>query len=184
MAVVTGRKLSPSISFTYSGPVYARPELFLDAVVASAACFRHVVVVNGRPRVKFIEWLRIFGSGEFVPTSEMGVRELAITDLSSSAFKLPNTEPNWNFAEFLSALKGPVDQSVLLLGSYLTEDRFREASAALERLGYAPFLLKDSPDLPIQRNLEKLFAAVTFSSFVVIIDDHASGHLAELATLL
>ena len=141
-------------------------------------------VVNGRPRVKFIEWLRIFGSGEFVPTSEMGVRELAITDLSSSAFKLPNTEPNWKFAEFLSALKGPVDQSVLLIGSYLTEDRFREASAALERLGYAPFLLKDSPDLPIQRNLEKLFAAVMFSSFVVIIDDHASGHLAELATLL
>lgn len=42
----------------------------------------------------------------------------------------------------------------------------------------------DSPDLPIQQNLEKLFAAVMFSSFVVIIDDDASGHIAELAMLL
>jgi hypothetical protein len=114
----------------------------------------------------------------------MAVRELAITHLSSAVLKLPNAESQWKFGEFLGALKGPVDRSVLLLGSYLTEDRFREASAALERLGYAPFLLKDSPDLPIQRNLEKLFAAVMFSSFVVVIDDHASGHLAELATLL
>lgn len=141
-------------------------------------------VVNGEPRIKFIEWLRIFGSRKFIPTSEMGIRELAITDLSSAVLKLPSAESHWKFGEFLDALKGPVDKNVLILGSYLTEDRFHEASAALERLGYAPFLLKDSPDLPIQRNLEKLFAAVMFSSFVVIIDDHASGHLAELATLL
>lgn len=141
-------------------------------------------VVNGAPQIKFIEWLKIFGSRKLIPTSEMGVRELAITDLSSAVLKLPNAQPHWKFGEFLGALEGPVDRNVLLLGSYLTEDRFREASAALERLGYAPFLLKDSPDLPIQRNLEKLFAAVMFSSFVVIIDDHASGHLAELATLL
>lgn len=141
-------------------------------------------VVNGAPQIKFIEWLRVFGSEKFVPTSEVGFRELAINDLASAVFTMPNPKANWNFAEFLSGLKGPVDQNVLLLGSYLTEGRFQEVSTALERLGYSAFLLKDSPDLPIQQNLEKLFAAVMFSSFVIIIDDHASGHIAELATLL
>ncbi len=143
-------------------------------------------VVNGQPKVKCIEWLKVLGSQDIVPTCEMAVRELAIVDLSSAILEVPNAKPHWNFKDFLSELKGPVDQSVLLLGSYSesTEGRFREASAALEQLGYSPFLLKDSPDLPIQRNIEKLFAAVMFSSFVVIIDDHASGHIAELSALL
>lgn len=141
-------------------------------------------VVNGKPQIQFIEWLRAFGSEKFVPTSEVGVRELAINDLASAAFKMQNPEPNWNFAEFLSALKGPEDQNVLLLGSYLDDERFSEVRTALKWLGYFPFLLMDSPDLPIQQNLEKLFSAVIFSSFIVIIDDHASGHIGELATLL
>jgi len=72
-------------------------------------------VVNGKPQIKLIEWLKIFGSKKFVPSSEMGVRELAINDLASIALELQNPEPNWKFAEFLSALKGPVDQNVLLL---------------------------------------------------------------------
>ena len=142
------------------------------------------LVVDGRPEIKVTEWLRVFGSAEFLPSTEIAVQELAITDLASAALKLPGTEPTWDFSGFLSSLKEPVDQSVLLLGSYAVGDRFAETAAALERLGYRPFLLKDSPDLPIQRNLEKLFAAVMFSSFIVMIDDHASGHIAELSTLL
>jgi len=141
-------------------------------------------VVEGRPEVKVTEWLRVFGSPEFVPNSEATIRQLAITDLSSAALKLPNAQSNWDFSELLASLEGPVDRNVLLLGSYATAERFEEVSAALQTLGYSPFLLKDSPDLPIQKNLEKLFAAVMFSSFVVIIDDHASGHIAELATLM
>lgn len=141
-------------------------------------------VVNGNPELKYIEWLKIFGSAKYLPKSELETRELAITDLSSAVLKLPKVESHWRFDEFLNSLKGPVDKNVLLLGSYRTENRFNEAGAALERLGYAPFLLKDSPDLPIQRNLEKLFAAVMFSSFVVMLDEQASGHIAELATLL
>ncbi|MPZ41862.1 MAG: hypothetical protein GEV05_00375 [Betaproteobacteria bacterium] len=141
-------------------------------------------VVAGKPEVKFTEWARVFGARSFLPKPEAEIRELAITDLSSAALKLPNALPNWNFADFLASLEGPVDQNVLLLGSYATGDRFKEIAGALEKLGYSPFLLKDSPDLPIQRNLEKLFAAVMFSSFLIIVDDEASGHIAELATLL
>ena len=141
-------------------------------------------VVDGKPEIKVTEWLRVFGSAAFIPKSEATIRELAITDLSSAALKLPSARPDWNFSHFLASLKGPVDSSVLLLGSYSSSARFDETTAALQQLGYTPFLLKDSPDLPIQRNLEKLFAGVMFSSFVVILDDHASGHLAELATLL
>lgn len=142
------------------------------------------LVVDGKPEIKITEWLRVFGSPDMLPTTEIEVQELAITDLASAALKLPGSERTWNFSGFLSSLEEPVDQSVLLLGSYAVGDRFSETAAALERLGYRPFLLKDSPDLPIQRNLEKLFAAVMFSSFIVMIDDHASGHIAELSTLL
>ncbi|MFB0934903.1 MAG: hypothetical protein QMB52_03955 [Propionivibrio sp.] len=142
------------------------------------------LLVDGRPEIKVTEWLRVFGSKEMLPRTEVALQELAITDLASAAFKLPDAEPKWDFSGFLSSLKEPVDQSVLLLGSYAVGDRFSETAAALERLGYRPFLLKDSPDLPIQRNLEKLFAAVMFSSFIVMIDDLASGHIAELSTLL
>ena len=141
-------------------------------------------VAGGKPEIKFTEWVRLFGARSFVPTSEAAVRELAITDLSSVALKLPRAEPNWEFSDFLASLEGPVDQNVLLLGSYATTERFQEIGDALKKLGYSPFLMKDSPDLPIQKNLEKLFAAVMFSSFVIIVDDHASGHIAELATLL
>ncbi len=141
-------------------------------------------VVNGEPQVKVIEWLKILGSETLIPLSDVGIRELAIVDLASMTLKLPEPASNLRFDEFLRSLKGPVDHNVLLLGSYRTESRFDEARAALEALGYAPFLLKDSPDLPIQCNIEKLFAAVMFSSFVLILDDHPSGHLAELATLL
>lgn len=141
-------------------------------------------VVNGEPRVQNIEWLRILGSETLIPRSDMGIRELAIGDLASKILNLLKPASNWGFDEFLGALEGPVDQNVLLLGSYRTESRFDEARAALEVLGYAPFLLKDSPDLPIQRNNEKLLAAVMFSCFVLIIDDQPSGHLSELTTLL
>ena len=141
-------------------------------------------VVNGKPAHKFIEWLRILGSEKLVPTTEAEIRELAIADFSAAVFNIPNPMTQWNFGEFLDSLKGPVDQNVLLLGSYDTEDRFNEAKSALGKLGYSPFLLRDAPDLPIQRNQEKLFAAVMFFSFIVVIDDHASGHIAELATLL
>ena len=123
---------------------------------------------------------------KFVPVSTLAIRELAIADISSSVLKLPGAKTDWKFEEFLNALEGPIDQNVLLLGPYssATEDRFRDAKAALERLGYTSFLLKDSPDLPIQTNIEKLVAAVMFSSFIVVIDDHASGHIAELDRLL
>lgn len=146
----------------------------------------HGYVANGVPTIKPIDWLRIFGSEEFVPASKLAIRELAITDIASSVLKLPGAKTDWKFEEFLSALEGPTDQNVLLLGPYssATEDRFRDAEVALKNLGYTSFLLKDSPDLPIQKNIEKLFAAVMFSSFVVVIDDHASGHIAELDRLL
>ena len=146
----------------------------------------HGYVANGAPTIKAIDWLRIFGSEEFVPASTLAIRELAITDIASSVLKLPGVQTDWKFEEFLSALEGPTDQNVLLLGPYssATEDRFRDAEVALKSLGYTSFLLKDSLDLPIQTNIEKLFAAVIFSSFIVVIDDHASGHVAELDRLL
>ena len=146
----------------------------------------HGYVANGTPEIRAIDWLRVFGSDESVPVSTLAIRELAITDLSSAVLKLRSPETNWKFEEFLSSLKGPVDTNVLLLGPYSTstEDQFSDAKVALESLGYTPFLLKDAPDLPIQKNREKLFAAVMFSSFIVVIDDHASGHLSELQVLI
>lgn len=146
----------------------------------------HGYVANGAPTIKAIDWLRIFGSEEFVPASTLAIRKLAITDISSSVLKLPGAKTGWKFKEFLSELEGPMDKNVLLLGAYssATEGRFSDAKVALERLGYTCFELRDSPDLPIQTNIEKLFAAVMFSSSIVVIDDHASGHIAELALLL
>ena len=93
------------------------------------------LVVDGRPEVKVTEWLRVFGSTEMLPSTEIAVQELAITDLASAALKLPGTEPTLDFSGFLSSLKEPVDQSVLLLGSYAVGDRFAETAVALERLG-------------------------------------------------
>ncbi|MFQ5330317.1 MAG: hypothetical protein ACE5D4_10070, partial [Thermodesulfobacteriota bacterium] len=54
----------------------------------------------------------------------------------------------------------------------------------LGELGYRGFLLKDSPDLPIQSNLEKLLSAIICSCFVIVLDKEASGHIAELGNML
>jgi hypothetical protein len=51
-------------------------------------------------------------------------------------------------------------------------------------LGYNGFLLKDSPDLPIQSNLEKLYSAIICSCFIIILDIEASDHLIELDHML
>jgi hypothetical protein len=45
-------------------------------------------------------------------------------------------------------------------------------------------MLRDSMDLAVQTNLEKLFAGVICSSFIVMVDDEPSGHIGELHTLL
>jgi len=145
----------------------------------------HGYVVEGSPQIRKIEWIIVYGSDEQIPESEDEIKKRAIENFASRVFNLPKpTEEEWDFSSFLASLHAPVDKNVLLLGSYKATERFQLAEVAIIELGYTPFLLKDSPDLPIQKNLEKLFAAVMFSSFVVILDDEASGHLAEFATLL
>ena len=145
----------------------------------------HGYVVDGSPQIRVLEWIIVYGSDEQIPESEDEIKQRAIKNFTSRVFNLPKpSEEEWDFSKFLASLRGPVDTNVLLLGSYKATDRFQMAEVAIKELGYTPFLLKNFPDLPIQKNLEKLLAAVMFSSFVVILDDEASGHLAELSTLL
>jgi len=112
------------------------------------------------------------------------LRDEVFKDFGHAVPKLGNELDNWSFMDFLQRLEGPVDRNVLLLGSYKSEDDFDILKATLSKLGYNSFLLKDSLDLPIQTSLEKLFTAIICSSFVIVIDKEASGHIAELTTML
>lgn len=97
---------------------------------------------------------------------------------------IKNISLEWSFTDFLKTLKEPIKHNVLLLGSHKSENDFMKLQSALKLLGYNGFLLKDSPDLPIQSNLEKLYAAIICSSFIIVVDKEASGHIAELSHLL
>ena len=81
-------------------------------------------------------------------------------------------------------MEEPLGDNVLLLGSYRQHDVYDTLEKSLATFGFKTFMLRDASDLAPQSNLEKLFAGIICSSFIVVVDDEPSGHIAELATLL
>jgi len=133
---------------------------------------------------KVIEYLKLFGSDAVMPASAEKVQDEAFRDFGHAAAKLGKKLDDWKFTDFINGLSGPVERNVLLLGSYRDSEEFEQLRSTLAELGYNGFLLKDSPDLPIQSNLEKLLSAIICSCFIIVLDKHASGHLAELGNML
>lgn len=144
---------------------------------------------NSRRIELHYELIHAFGSESMLPMDEEGAWDFAFRDFSiacSGDIKTKTTDPGWSFAKFLGSLERPVEQNVLVLGSYKADNRgrFEQLESVLHELHWCPFKLIDAPDLPIQTNVEKFIAALICSRFVIVIDDEPSGHIAEVNILL
>ena len=145
----------------------------------------HGLEVDGKRHEKYIEFVLIFGNSNLIPRDNAGVRDIAFAAFFSLVTGKQGDQ--WSFSEFLKNLKAPVEQNVLLLGSYTSEQDekdFAQLKSCLASLGYNGFMLKDSPDLAIQTSIEKSLAASICSCFIIALDSEASGHLAEFKDLL
>lgn len=140
--------------------------------------------LDGKRQERLFEFIKIYGSKELLPTESRDLQDEAFRDFGHAVPKLGKELEKWSFTDFLNSLQTSIDRNVLLLGSYKSEKEFAQLKGVLEELGYNGFLLKDSPDLPIQSNLEKLFSAIICSCFIIVVDKQASGHIAELGHLL
>lgn len=140
--------------------------------------------LGGLREEKIFEFIKIFGSQELLPTTDKEIQNETFRDFGHSVSGLGKELDNWSFTDFVLSLKAPIERNVLLLGSYKSGDEFEHLKTVLGKLGYRGFLLKDSPDLPIQSNLEKLLSAIICSCFIIVLDKEASGHIAELGNML
>jgi len=139
--------------------------------------------LEGQRQERIFEFVKIYGS-ETLPNGEQKIRDDAFCDIGCIIPKLGKELNGWSFSTFLNNLKTPIETNVLILGSYDSEADFVQLKSALKILGYNGFLLKDSPDLPIQSNLEKLFSGIICSCYIIVLDKKASGHIAELSHML
>ncbi len=141
--------------------------------------------LGGLREEKVFEFIKIFGDQDLLPTSDKDIQNETFRDFGHSVSGLKQgLLDDWSFTDFVKSLKEPVERNVLLLGSYKSDDEFELLKTVLKGLGYRGFLLKDSPDLPIQSNLEKLLSAIICSCFIIVLDKEASGHIAELGNML
>lgn len=140
--------------------------------------------LGGYRQERLFNFLKLYGSKKLIPNTQREIQDEAFRDFWLVSPEKCKVEPTWSFTDFLSDLKTPVENNVLLLGSYKSESDFSQLKDELKELGYNGFLLKDSPDLPIQSNIEKLVSAIICSAFVIVIDKEASGHIAELNHML
>lgn len=139
---------------------------------------------GGARQERLFNFLKLYGNYEFVPSTKQEIQDEAFRDFRLVTPSHDEVDTTWSFTDFLSALKSPVEKNVLLLGSYKSDDDFVKLKEELKDLGYNGFLLKDSPDLPVQSNIEKLVSAIICSCFIIVVDKEASGHIAELGELL
>jgi len=139
--------------------------------------------LGGQRQERLFEYIKVYGS-ETLPVEINQLQDDAFRDIGHALPKLGEELDHWSFTDFLNNLRTPVETNVLILGSYHSEEEFDQLKAALKLLGYNGFLLKDSPDLPIQSNLEKLYSAIICSCFLIVLDKKASGHIAELGDML
>ena len=140
--------------------------------------------LGGVREEKVFEFIKLFGSEDVLPTSREEMQNETFRDFGHAAANLGEELDDWSFTDFILGLEVPVERNVLLLGSYKSNDEFEHLRTILGELGYRGFLLKDSPDLPIQSNLEKLLTAIICSCFIIVLDKDASGHIAELGNML
>lgn len=146
----------------------------------------HGLEVDGKRNEKYIEFVLIFGNSNLIPRDNAGVRDIAFAAFSTIVTGKKDKQ-QWSFTEFLNSLKAPVEQNVLLLGSYTSEQDekdFEKLKSCLASFRHNGFMLKDARDLAIQSNDEKLFAAIMCSCFIIVLDTQPSGHLVELQELL
>jgi hypothetical protein len=141
--------------------------------------------LSGRRRERLFEFIKIYGNNKMIPANKDDLLDEVFRDFAHAVSRLRKRFDDWKFSEFLSALGASYDKNVLLLGSYKSsDDDFAALKAALAELGYHAFLLKDSPDMPVQTNLEKLLTAIICSCFIIVLDKEASGHIAEMENML
>lgn len=145
--------------------------------------------IGNRRQEKLIEFARLFGSERIIPFNEMDIRDNAFRDffvaVGAIKKKEEETVPDvWSFTGFLKSLERSVKENVLILGSYNSDEDFDKVKRVLKNFGYNGFTLKDSPDLPIQSNLEKLCSGIMCCCFIIVFDSKPSGHLAEIGELL
>jgi len=138
--------------------------------------------VGGCRQERLFEFIKMYGRYA-IPTERTHIQDDVAQDIFRSITNNIGGE-TWSFTDFLNKLREPVDSNVLILGPYGTDEEFEQLNRSLNKLGYNGFLLKDAPDIPVQSNLEKLYAAMICSCFIVVMDKRPSGHIAELAELL
>jgi hypothetical protein len=141
---------------------------------------------QGERKEILFEFIKVFGSIRLVPRTKDAISDAVFRDLLGAAgiLKPGIKTTEWSFSTFLRSIESSIESSVLLLGSYTTDERLEQLRDAMAPLGYHGFLLRDVPDVEMQTNEEKLVAGLICSRFVVVVDDSPSGHIAELSTLL
>lgn len=141
--------------------------------------------LGGNREEKLFEYIKLFGSNSLTPSTDEELRNETFRDFGHLVGKLGDEAlKDWSFTDFVKSLQVPTEQNILLLGSYSSDNDFTEIQNVLDELGFRAFLLKDSPDLPVQSNIEKLFTAIICSCFVIVLDNQPSGHIAELESML
>lgn len=131
-----------------------------------------------------IEYVKAFGSSAMLPQTLSALRDEAFRDFFITITRPQETTPSWSFTDFLKGLKESVGNNVLLLGSYREESVYEQLKQVLSSFGYTGFMLRDALDLAVQTNTEKLIAGIMCSSFIMVVDDKPSGHIAEIGKLL
>jgi hypothetical protein len=75
-----------------------------------------------KPRSRLLEIIRVYGSPDMLPSDDDAIEDLAWNDFSHGLPGRGAKEPAWSFAAFLKGLEAPANQTVLLLGSYHSEE--------------------------------------------------------------
>lgn len=146
----------------------------------------YVSEYNKKLLEQYFEYIVIFGNKSLIPKNEEEIKDFIYSSCISGLFD-QDINFDSSFTDVLKNIKGAVEENVLLLGSFKSESNktyFKELKKTFAEYGYNAFLLSDSPDVAIQTNIEKMITACIASGFVVILDNEASGHIAEMTKLL
>lgn len=140
--------------------------------------------IGGERREQPIEYIKAFGTSAMLPRTHSAVRDEAFMDFFTTTMNPYELRPSWSFSKFLRSFKEPLENAVLLLGSYREEKIYDQLKQVLSSFGYTGFLLRDAFDLTVQTNMAKFLAGIICSNFIIVVDDIPSGHIAELVKLL
>lgn len=144
--------------------------------------------LNGERQERRFEYIKIYGNEKMMPDTNDEMLGEATRDFIIASTGIGEIGNPFNISKYFESLSRHTE-CVMILGPYRSaRTKFDQLKSALKALGYDGFTLDDLPDLPdaslSQKYHTKLFAGLLGSSFVIVVDNDPSGHIAELQDLL